>query len=67
MKKLILGLAAAAATLTAVAAVPSVAAAQPGYGYRHDGYHRGYHRPYYRHHPVRVCSYRYHRRVCTFR
>ena len=37
MKKLILGLAAAAATVTAVAAIPAVADAQP---YRH-GYHHG--------------------------
>ena len=82
MNKLIAGLAVAAATVAATAAVsvPTAADAQPygrhfdGPRYWHgpargDGYHswrRGYYGAYNRY-PARVCRVRYHRTVCYYR
>ena len=74
MKKLLTGLAVAAATVTATAAVtvPTAADAQPRYwhgrahGHAWDAWRHSYYGRYHRY-PVRVCEYRHHRRVCWYR
>ena len=74
MKKLLAGLAVAAATVTATAAVtvPTAADAQPRYWHgegRGPGYHQWRHGYYGRYHryPARFCTVRYHRTVCYYR
>lgn len=72
MKKILLSLAAAAATVTAVAAVPTIADAQPRYwhgpahGPGYNSWRHGYHARYNRY-PARFCEIRHGRRVCFYR
>lgn len=74
MKTLLAGLAVAAATVSATAAVtiPTTADAQPrywhggGYGPRYHAWRGGYYGRYHRY-PVRYCEHRRHGRVCYYR
>ena len=60
MQKLIAGALAAASVVGAVAVTtaPTVASAQPYYGYHHRYWHRHYYHPYYHHRFYRHGYYR---------